>query len=256
MAPRILLFDVIRIISIAIMILSHITFLPWVLDLGWAGAYNVGAIAFLILLIVSGATLELSHHGNQNLKKRLLRLYPAYWCALALTFAVGPEYNLRDWVIQVFGANLYFDALRINCVGWIYGLFVILYIMYPYLSRLLRDYPYLGLAVLFIITLISKYFFYVYGNCGMWNAYYSFPLCNLMFFGAGIFISQKGIYLKYSSPKMIAFLAELSYFAFLLHLPFLRWWEPHTTYLTILFTASVALFELDRLIQKRVTRWT
>jgi peptidoglycan/LPS O-acetylase OafA/YrhL len=253
MASRMLFFDAVRIISITIIILFHLGFLPGTLDLGWAGSYGAGPIAFLVLLAVSGAVLELTHHGTPNLKRRLLRIYPAYWLSLGFCFVfVVPKTNIRDWVIQIFGVGLYFNNLRINGVGWIMGLFVVLYFLYPYMSNFLKENSYLGLAFLFILSFSFKYLFFIYGNFGMWAPSYSFPLCNLIFFGLGIFIVQRKMYPHYKSPVTISFISELSYYVFLLQMPMSLWWGQDPSrlmYLVLLLMASLILYILDKYIQ-------
>jgi peptidoglycan/LPS O-acetylase OafA/YrhL len=120
-----------------------------------SGALNVtdwvhGEVGVDIFLILSGFTLALNStglSGGQFFQRRFLRIYPAYWIALAL-FVFGNGYFFNDhrrpadlWLHVVglhgFGRPEFFSS--INDSFWFISIIVLLYGVFFCLRRHLHD---------------------------------------------------------------------------------------------------------------------
>jgi peptidoglycan/LPS O-acetylase OafA/YrhL len=250
---RYLFWDLLRIAAILAIVAHHLRFwLPWVaatrLDLGPFGDYGIGPVAVWLIIIVSGAALNFSAF---NLRKRFWRLYPAYWASLVLAIVVSQK--LKWSYADLFGMAAFSQAWKdstLSGVSWFIGLIAILYLMYPILAEMLRRYPWQGIALLFLVSFGFKYIFSHYGFLGMWLPYYTFPLCNVGFFGLGILAGQKGWYPRWHTPKAVCFLAELSFYVFLTHELITRFWKiSPPLYVALVLLLSLGLWVVDEKIQ-------
>lgn len=242
--PRIIFFDLLRIFAICLILTCHI----FINILGirdgpdiWFGEIfycGMGIIGVQIFLFVSGAVLELNKPRINSITSyvsfeihRLLRVYPAYWMSLlfgALLILYSNSTNLGNLFWQFSGFNAFTGNGNwgglLNPVGWCIGLFVIYYLLYPFISRAINCRPYLSLACLFVISAYSTYYINTHILTGILDAMgvYWFPLDDLFYFGLGIFIVKQSWYPKYTDKAgIISYFGELSFYVFLLHFPLL-----------------------------------
>ena len=198
---------------------------------------GVGGVAVWILIFVSGASLAISHSTVKvfsNLKGfyigRLLRIYPAFWISMALPIIIVPAIlNKINWtnIIPVLAGFTAFAGNwgePINGIYWFIGLIVCLYLLYPFLSKFIDWNPVAAMVALILISGFSVLLVTHFSTISPFdnNGIRWFPLCNLAFFGAGIFYIRTGLYPKITtSSVIIPYLAGLSFFIFLYHYPLL-----------------------------------
>lgn len=208
---RLLIFDLLRVIAIALVVISHIaqTLNIPILN-GFYGIPNFywvspGGIGVTIFLVVSGAVLRLNHPNVDNYKdfivKRLYRIYPAYWCSLVLTLLVvyafksrTPNLETNELILSITGMYAFVGKWggSINATSWFIGLIVVLYLCYPFLASLIEKHGYVALSTLLVISVLSRWFFgHEAGRVTDW-----LPLCRVFEFGLGIFIVKIGLYPK------------------------------------------------------------
>jgi peptidoglycan/LPS O-acetylase OafA/YrhL len=233
---RLLIFDLLRIIAIALVVIAHIAQKLNIPILN--SAYGIpnfyfvspGGMGVTILLVVSGAVLYLNHpkviYYKDFIIKRLHRIYPAYWCSMVLILlghAVTshiPYLAPRDLMLSITGMYAFVGEWGgpINGVSWFIGLIVILYLMYPSIMHQIEKHGCIALFVLLVISVWSRWFFgHEAGRMTDW-----FPLCRVFEFGLGIFIAERGLYPKtLTTSRAIYFLSNLSFYVFLIHVPLL-----------------------------------
>ncbi|MFH0713445.1 MAG: acyltransferase family protein [Candidatus Micrarchaeota archaeon] len=294
---RVVIFDLLRIIGIALVVFTHIAFTvgwgEWTNEF-WIGNlfyWGVGSIGVLLFLFASGAVLELTQSEVSNARsylefvyRRLVRLYPAVWLSVAFAivlwlnslmllvttgfsapinmmilnagFSAPIDMTVLLWSLSGFSAFVGLWGGPFNVVVWCIGLFVVLYLVFPLLHYGFKHKPYLTLGVLFIISLLSTYFINVWQsglpdlpfgkNVARWM-----PLCNIFYFGLGIFMARKGWYPKWTQSKgVMPWLGELSFYVFLFHFPL----ESLSKISILLFAVSTIFtaylfMELDKKIQ-------
>lgn len=200
---------------------------------------NIGNWGVEIFIILSGCVLEYTYGkkiwdvvSNFNyrsfIKKRLIRIYPAYWLSLvlALLFNIGliSTTSLLEFIKTISGfyifptlfSNTMDVGQAINPMGWFIGLIICLYFLYPYLSRFLKRNGLTGLALIFILSLVVRVLLLLISPNGL--GFYWFPLSRLFEFAFGIYIVQTGFYPKTThNSKTIQFVSDLSFPVFLVH---------------------------------------
>jgi peptidoglycan/LPS O-acetylase OafA/YrhL len=245
---RILFFDILKIVFIAIIVYDHIqcAMIPWVNEMLFSDGQNffniyvngITGIAVYGMIFVSGAVLEYNHKKIGDflayykfLIKRFIRIYPAFWMSLVLGLAIDILLTLpiAETIIKnnfpriIFEYTGFYVILGkgpgfINIMGWFIATIVCLYIFFPCLSKLIKKYQLAALFTIMCISFTSRYFLYV--NSGMvpdllWRW---FPLCNMFEFCLGIYVMQNNIYPKNSKNHFfIHQVAELSFYVFLFH---------------------------------------
>lgn len=276
---RLLIFDLLRIISIILIVALHVaeekvpslsSFLaPLLTNIGIGNIINdaLGNWGVIIFIIVSGAVIEytygpkLSSNFNYRnfMEKRLIRIYPAYWLSLGLAIAFDKVFlNLPvspvEFLKSFTGFQTYFQEQvlggEINGVGWFVGLIVVMYLLYPMLSKILKEY---GFPALFFIILLS-YFIGMSLPVGAQNTPYWCPLARLSDFTLGIYIIQKGAYPRYETKsQVIKFLSDLSFPMFLTNFFLARMFRilPDGNYINVvvyifaLFFFSLVIYYFD-----------
>jgi peptidoglycan/LPS O-acetylase OafA/YrhL len=149
---RVVELDILRAVAIIIIIFSHFNyFLP-------TAKYSQDLTAFTasfgvaLFLFISGFVLYLNHPSfpQRNsfadfYKKRVLRIFPLYWLAIALSFVIRPQQATRidAFVIVVLGLQGFFSPrfgtyVFINA-WWFIGVIVVLYTIYPLITALASD---------------------------------------------------------------------------------------------------------------------
>ncbi|MDP2402084.1 MAG: acyltransferase family protein, partial [Actinomycetota bacterium] len=97
-STRIVLFDVWRIVAVALVVGVHLLQKaghPWGRMFGIKGFYQVtlGGVGVTLLLVLSGAVLAYTYSGRDTrwttfMTRRLAHLYPMYWISLIFAVAV------------------------------------------------------------------------------------------------------------------------------------------------------------------------
>jgi peptidoglycan/LPS O-acetylase OafA/YrhL len=138
--------------------------------LGWQNWLH-GEIGVDVFLIVSGFTLARTSNDMpwpQFLRRRLLRIFPAYWCALATFVVLNQHYfgskvstaNLVTHVLGIHGLVLNPPDIfaGINDSFWFITLILLMYVVYLALRRHRADLSrVLGVALL-LTTVVFWYF--------------------------------------------------------------------------------------------------
>lgn len=233
---RLLFFDILRIVSVALIIFCHIaTVYHWRMFFGPTLFHifylNTGVVGVALLIFVSGAVLEFSHpnlSGNDEIfvfyVKRLFRIYPAFWMSMVIGLAFSAYLIYRPILItflEFSGFNAWSGGWGglINPCGWFVGLIVALYFLFPFLSAFIKRYPWQMLCLIAVAEIFSRYALatghiqMLAGAPDRW-----FPFCNLLEFSLGIWVVQQGIYPKWTHDNVpIRFFADISFYAFLIH---------------------------------------
>jgi peptidoglycan/LPS O-acetylase OafA/YrhL len=239
---RILFFDVLRIIFIAFIIYGHYQFpffsginkilyidgyLPYdIYPLGLTG------LAVFGMIFISGAVLEYNYKKIERfsdykkfLFKRFIRLYPAYWMSLLLAIMIPP------WVFPngFFGIFMEFTGFffllgkgagYLNIMGWFIGTIFCLYLLFPFLSRIVEKYRLWSLFIFMMMSYLSRFLLFAYDpNSSLDLMYRWLPFTNVFEFCLGIYLIQNTFYLKnVNKYPFIQRLSEFSFYAFLFHI--------------------------------------
>ena len=231
------LLDLLRILAISLVLVQHSAM--W-LNQSWPPIYyikglnyvSLGHLGVTIFLLVSGIALRLNDRGQgvaAFYTRRLQRIYPVYWMALALSLAMGLAFHWdnfpKDWVegaLTITGLCVF--AGRLGCwltPAWFIGLILSFYAVYPWLSRLINRAPRITLEALLLISLASR--LSVDGYLPNYPTEW-FPLGRVFEFGLGIYLAQEvrlAPALRWRAPapisRILEILGELSFPAFLVH---------------------------------------
>jgi peptidoglycan/LPS O-acetylase OafA/YrhL len=249
---RILMFDILRIAAIVMIVIEHMgqtikahTFLGNI-------NFGNGTLGVAIFLIISGSVLELTYGKkiwgagaqfdyNAFIKKRLIRIYPAYWFSLLLALLFG-YYTItsmnfvHDFIYPFTGFYSFIVAFRlldtlnfstnlsaspfpmINGVGWFIGTIICLYIIYPILSKFLKKNGFQGFFLVFLFAIFVRLTIPDVDS----HIWYWFPLSRIAEFAFGIYIVQIGLYFKtITTSYLITVASDMSYPVFLIHMPIL-----------------------------------
>jgi peptidoglycan/LPS O-acetylase OafA/YrhL len=174
---RIVFFDILRIFFVSAIVYGHAQFalLPWFNRIFFADGYipfniyPIGLSGFSVygLIFVSGAVLEYNYKGIERfseyvkfLCKRFIRLYPAFWMSLIFSIilailifpAVLKTTSLFDFLFEFTGFYVVLGKGpgNLNFMGWFIAAIVSLYILFPYLSKIVKKY-HLTAIVLFLV---------------------------------------------------------------------------------------------------------
>jgi len=194
-------------------------------DFFWVTLAGIGVVLFIIL---SGMVLEYNHGEEKYsyfsfIYKRLKRIYFTYWLCLALAiFLIGSASRL--WLdatgLMIFSGKAW-GSFAIP-TAWFLGLILCLYLFYPLLSRSIKKSPYITLAILLIVSFISR--IWIVETNFIHRGIDSFPLSRIFEFGLGIFLMQKPAVVrflsslnKFSSSKILLFISDISFPVFLIH---------------------------------------
>jgi peptidoglycan/LPS O-acetylase OafA/YrhL len=279
---RLLFFDIIRIVAIFLIVLAHLRGLVFYnieyflynpehyFNMVWFSAGTVGVALFLF---ISGAVLEYTHRNISTMRdlarfyyRRLTRIYPAYWISIIIALVIAPVYietSAMGLISQLSGfmsSPFHFQ--------WFIGLIVFMSLVFPILSKSMDKDPYLTILVILLISIVSTIFVNTYGAGFVGidqQPDRSFPLCNLIEFGLGVFCVQQNLYPKtVNTSKTVRLLADMSFYIFLIHQP-IRYalygnpeniWGVHAwvfptliQFIVLVFVASFVLMVIDQKIQ-------
>ena len=234
---RLLFFDILRIVAIFLIVFAHLHGLVFYniefflynpehyFNLVW---FNAGTVGVALFLFISGAVLEYAHRNISTTRelirfyyRRLTRIYPAYWISILATLVIAPVYietSPAGLISQLSG----FMSSPFH-VQWFIGLIVFMSLVFPLLSKSMEKNPYITISLLLFISVISTIFVNTYGAGFVGidqQPDRTFPLCNLIEFGLGIFCVQQNLYPKtINASAPVRLLADMSFYIFLIHQP-------------------------------------
>ena len=267
--PRLLFFDLLRIIAIFSIVALHLYSNAGLLPAYLFPSLNIemlnlnshfGNTMVFIIILVSGAVLEYSYGPIVRtvtnagyyvlfMLKRFCRLYPLYWMSLIIFTIL--QWNVASVLWQYWPLQ-YLLSLKdtMNGIAWFVALITCLYFAYPILSRFLNEY---GICALFMIFMVSLYMQGIADRAG----YFS-PFVRVFEFSLGIYIMQIGLYPKWEiRSRAISFLSELTYPVFIVHavIMSLVWLLGLSGYLLVLAVLSIWLWYLDLQIQSALSKY-
>jgi peptidoglycan/LPS O-acetylase OafA/YrhL len=237
---RILFFDIIRIICVAVIVYVHSQYnlVPWFNQLFFSDGYGPFSLftsglqgyAVSGMIFVSGAVLEYNYRGLERLSeyqqfvfKRFIRLYPAFWMSLILGIIAFPIVLQNNLLGALFEFSGFYVILGkgpgvINFMGWFIATIFSLYVLFPYLSRFVRKYQLTAIIVLCILSWGFRSIVLTYDLIPLDLFWRWFPLFNAFEFGLGIYIVQNRWYPKKENIyPVIRKLSDLSFYVFLFH---------------------------------------
>ncbi|MDD4137695.1 MAG: acyltransferase [Methanoregula sp.] len=236
---RILIFDLFRILCVAIIVYDHVRFflIPGFNQFFFAdgyGPFNIytnGLQGYAVygMILISGAVLEYNYQGLEKLHgylkflfKRFIRLYPAFWLSLIFSLIAYP---LLFQVVKPVDILLEFTGFfvvlgqgpgYINPMGWFIAAIFSLYILFPWFSRIVRKYHIYAMIALCIISWGLR--FLAFNFVPVESFWRWFPLCNAFEFCLGIYLIQQAWYPKTENTSpLVRELSDLSFFVFLFH---------------------------------------
>ena len=145
---RVVELDILRAVAIILILFSHFPyFLPTVKFSQELNLLAWGGVA--LFLFISGYVLHLNHPSfpQRNsladfYKKRVLRIFPLYWLALVLTFAIGAPLTRRISFVTVLGLQGFLSprfGTDLMTYYWFIGVIVVYYTIYPLITALASD---------------------------------------------------------------------------------------------------------------------
>jgi peptidoglycan/LPS O-acetylase OafA/YrhL len=274
---RLAVFDLLRVFAISLILISHISIMESYKLLfnqtpdSWIGHvffWDIGSIGMLIFLCISGAVLELNKKPMnttidfvKHMFKRLVRIYPAYWMSLLFVIFLYLYVNVHYfgdlfWQFSGFSAFVNQWGGLLNPVAWCISLFVVLYTLFPLISKAMEQRPFISLVILFILSMATTYWINTTIALTQTPNAFSFarwfPLCNLFYFGLGVFVVRKRIYPTWQDRTgILPWLGALSFYVFLFHLPIIGIITAGIPiYLAFTVLISIAAMILDAKIQE------
>lgn len=211
-------FDFIRFFAMILIIVSHFIStgselsynVPlWFKDIFCRSSIQCGRVGVALFFILSGSVLLISKNYTlrQFYKKRLLRISVPQWIGFILavlaTYIVNDrvlKLNVLGIVISFLGLNYYgepWNSLGISTL-WVVGewfttVIILLYLLFPFLKKLLDSHRLLATIVITIIFALNLKFKILSSNSG------AFSITNgLMYFWLGmLFYEYKHLFNKY-----------------------------------------------------------
>lgn len=275
---RLIIFDLLRIVGISLIFFSHLQYFfnfnnflfgkaagTWIGNIFFLSLGNLGVTLFIV---ISGAVLELNKKPVNNVFDyikfiyiRIIRIYPAYWMSLifvALLFLFsGHDLGNLFWQFSGFSAFVNQWGGVLNPVGWFIGLLISLYVLFPLISKAMEKNPKLVVFILFLLSFSLTYLINITGNSMIFASYSIntarwFPLCNLFYFGIGIFLVRIGCYPRWQDKTgLMSWLGKLSFYVFLFQLPVINIaiYMKNPVFLGLIVPISIVVMKIDEKIQ-------
>jgi peptidoglycan/LPS O-acetylase OafA/YrhL len=155
---RVVELDILRAVAIIIIVISHLSFfLPTVTFSDFTVGMSPARVPLTffgvaLFLFISGFVLYLNHPSfpqrkglTDFFKKRVLRIFPLYWLAIALVFVLGrplPDFATRvNTLITVLGLQGFLGPRFVGIMygWWFVGVILVLYTIYPLIIALASD---------------------------------------------------------------------------------------------------------------------
>jgi peptidoglycan/LPS O-acetylase OafA/YrhL len=238
------------------------------------GSLLISKEGVYLFIFVSGAMLEFNKKNLSNLTSlvsfyidRLIRVYPAY--LVAVVFAAcffSPIVMTNSWwdninTILAIRAYSNLPVRDIASVGWFIGMIVMLYLLYPFLSRMIDRSPEIWTIALVGFSLTCRAVFWMYNEPGSitYNFWYNNPLRNLAFFVLGIYVIRRGLYPRWTHHStVITWLSDMTFYIFLIQGPIIVygvWTQSPLLFVICTMTVGAMLMALDHEIQSRLRGW-
>lgn len=254
---RVLLFDLWRVIAIAMVIFSHVSitigyplnqfsvnYFPW---------KTWGEVGVTLFLILSGLSLEYNY-GQKKMTfgsyylRRIIRIYPVYYMSLmsglVTNFAIAlwatvhhgksfgfmQGFDLIDFLLTATGFNAFAGKWGGTLIwsSWFIGLIMTLYLFYPIISSGTKRNPWLCIFLLLFISMTSR-FYTAHSSVLSGNPLQWFPLNRIFEFSLGVFlitVINRESFLRFnkwlSHIRYLSSFSALSFPLFLIHDPFRR----------------------------------
>ena len=251
-APRYLVFDVIKIIACIMVLIWHTQL--WLTNYDYfipvIGQVGLGRLAVYTFFITSGALVEITYKDKPYLRyvfDKVVRLYPAYWLTLLVYFWFPiARIGLWNWIGQLLAVNMLLGTPLMNGPAWYLCTLLIMYMAYPFLRK------YNGVGLLFVYVLLREVLILL-GLGGVLYYYYS-PLATLSLFLLGAYMANNKWYPMWQSNKTISFLANLSFYVYIVHwLPIVVVFPYHPiVYFGLIGVGALVLMVVDCRIQSVV----
>lgn len=228
MKERFSILDILKIEAITAVILYHIGLLARIQSLSIIGSLgplylSLGQIGVYAFIFVSGATLASNHPTTEVMQDlpqfyimRFKRIYPPYWIALLFALVLLPSTiskitpDILPLIISGFTAFAGKWDGPIESGFWFIGVIVSLYLLYPFISKFIDWNPVWAIVILAEISIISMVL------AQNWDTVRWSPLCNIIFFAAGIFCVRTGGIPQWKiNSQILIQLSELSFFIYL-----------------------------------------
>jgi peptidoglycan/LPS O-acetylase OafA/YrhL len=148
---RVVELDILRAVAIIIVIFAHSTYFLPTVKFSTAVSNDITSFGVALFLFISGYVLHLNHssfpHRNaltDFFKKRVFRIFPLYWLALASREVIGQQQfaSRADAVIIVLGLQGFLSprfGTDIVIGWWFIGVILVLYTIYPLIAALGSD---------------------------------------------------------------------------------------------------------------------
>lgn len=287
-SDRIVFFDILRILFISFIVYGHMHVLnnPWLNALFQDGytpfsiyPISLGTLALYGMFFISGAVIEYHYKKIKNasehrefLFRRFIRLYPAFWMSLIFGILLFPSYLQAGMLPIIIEFSGFYSFIGpglglINQMGWFIGAVVCLYIVYPWITKILEKHGFTALVIIMIISFSTRVYLLTINPLQIPEMFKWFPLCNLFEFCLGIYIVKKKWYpvIPGEFPTLRK-LSELSFYVFLFHVIIIKeflglnfpsyipnQWVILFFYATVLIISGVAMV-FDKQIQNAVFR--
>lgn len=275
MKERLLFLDLMKILGILFVVIHHLNVIyKWIPNDGFLlqtshyFVWTFGSIGVMLFLIASGAGLALNTKSittRQEIldfySKRVLRIYPSFWIAMVLAILIVPwvkTYTLFQYLETFSGFQYINDVTTFSAQivpYWFIGVIIVLYLCYPVLNYLYNKY---SIELVFtgtvLVSLVGRYMAY-HG----WNfPLVLIPLEYIIYFTLGIFLIKKDLFPHtIGTSSTIYFLADVSFYIYLVHAFTIFYLLDFTTYGVLLFICSTLLLSIglmmaDKQIQLKI----
>ena len=272
---RLALIDFLRILGIILVTFQHISSHNPLLYSQYTISFNIwnmyqfdwGKVGVVLFLFASGLAL-----ANSNLKidswkevkefyrKRLLRIYPAYYLSIILSILLEPNilqktFNALDIIkmalgMQALGARTEADIYgKINGPLWFLTPLILLYTLFPLLAYAIRKRPHVSITAIFAINQVCLYIFSL--SNVFFGANWWFPLCVIFEFSLGIYLIRLGVYPKtVIKNNVIIYLSNISFYIYLVNAPLLILGDCPLVFVTSLLIIGSIFYRFDYSIRK------
>jgi len=259
---RVMIFDLLRILAIAIIVCFHSWELfipkPLTFTIPIIGLVSMGTIGIALFVFVSGAVLEISYRAKPTdyisfIKARIIRIFPAFWCTLLILMIVVPvQHTISNILLEFMGMGIFALNLRnmIDGPGWFIGLIFIYYLIFPFITKWMERYSLLIIGMSVCLTALGfelqNQFPVIFSDVlSVRILQYFAP------FIIGLYIVNVNWYPKIKSTHYITLLAEFSFYIYLLHQPIIGYWGLYAHNPVFAFSLVVAL----SLILMKIDTW-
>ena len=142
---RIIELDILRAVAIIIIVFAHFGFFLPTVNLSTEFALQIISYGIALFLFISGFVLQLNHpsftqHNSlaDFYKKRVLRIFPLYWLAIALVYVQGYRYaSPINALVVIFGLQGFLAQTLQDLGGWWFiGVIIVLYAIFPLITTL------------------------------------------------------------------------------------------------------------------------